>query len=114
MPTISPFGTLDYDDAGSIRQWQMAHDMRHITYAKEMGRRGNAITTPILSGAIDADWRGRHMQNHLALLRIMGPDQSFALTALEQDWSTKDKFYDWHRFHNLIHSKIDALLAIRT
>lgn len=112
MPTISPHGTLNYDDESSLHQWQAAHDMRHTTYVKEMARRGNAITTTVLSGKIDKDWWGRHASAHSALNRILGADPLHNSVSLSAGWANEHEFYDWMQRHTLLHRYTDQQLGL--
>lgn len=112
MTTISPYGTLSYGDESALRQWQQAHDSRHLTYVKEMGRRGKAVTTTILSGPIDHNWWGRHASAHSALNRVLGPNSLYNTVSLSAGWANEHEFYDWMQRHTLLHRYTDEQLGL--
>ena len=113
LPTSGTVADLPYHyDHASILQWQMAHERRHITYVKEMARRGNAVTTTVLSGKIDDDWFGRHATAHQALARVIGANSLTSTVNLSAGWKNEPQFYDWMQRHTLLHRYTDEQLEL--
>lgn len=112
MSTISPYGTLSYGDKSALHQWQAAHEFRHLTYVKEMGRRGNAVTTTLLSGPIDSNWWGRHASAHAALIRSLAGNPLNSTVSLAAGWHNEQEFYGWMQRHTLLHRYTDEQLGL--
>ena len=116
---LTSFGPISYDPV-SIRQWAGPHWLRHKAEAQELRRRGSNVVNPILDGPINQSWFGLHMLVHLGMTRTTNlSSNSYTLTALENHWDADGEgdarqFFDWHRFHDIIHSKIDRQLGIVT
>ena len=116
---LTSFGPIGYDPM-SIRQWAGPHWLRHKAEAQELRRRGITVVGPMLDGPINEDWFGIHMLIHRGMMSSTSlSSNSYAITALEAHWNPdgdgdEAQFYDWHRFHDVIHSKIDRQLGIVT
>jgi hypothetical protein len=116
---MSQYRTISYTKQ-AIAAWAAFHWQRHNTYFKEMHREGAAINPVVLDGAINPDWFGRHMLNHMALMRLTNlTDSSYNLGSLSTPWDPSGQgdekvFHDWMYLHDRIHSKIDRQLAIVT
>jgi hypothetical protein len=116
---MSAYRTIDYNKS-AIQEWSGRHWLKHDTYFKEMHRRGAAINPVALEGPINADWFGRHMLNHMALMQLTNlSDSSYNLGSLSTPWDPTGEgdeqvFHDWMYLHDRIHSKIDRQLAIVT
>jgi hypothetical protein len=116
---MSAYRTTAYNKQ-AIAAWAGYHWQRHDTYFKEMHRRGAAINPAVLGGPINTGWFGRHMLNHMALMRLTNlTDSSYNLGSLATQWDPSGEgnaqvFYDWMHIHDRIHDKIDRQLAIVT
>jgi len=112
MSLLTPFGTLEYGDADTMKNWIGPHAIRHMTYVKEMGRRGRAIQTVVLDGQLDSDWFGRHWLNHKAIGQLT--DATSSLATINHQWTNENEFYTWHRAHNLVHAKEERAMGMVT
>lgn len=113
---VSIFGKVEYGDTRSIDTWAKAHEIAHRSLVQVLLKQGNVLQTPVLmQQQIDNQWFGHHGMIHLGLLRFYTPDQtssaSLMLTSLA-DWLSADKFYDWHRMHDAIHTRLNTALGV--
>jgi len=112
MSLLTAFGTLDYGDPSTLKDWSGAHALRHMTIDREMARQNHAISTITMFGKLDADWFGRHWLKHQSLNQV--PQAATSLSAFEHQWRDENEFYTWHRAHNRAHVNIERALGIKS
>lgn len=112
---ISIFGDLDYGDRASLLDWMAAHDLSHRQIKQALSQVGATIQSVILGGdVINNDWFGMHGLSHVAIARSVPgvtSESASLLATNEGDWSSQNKFYNWHQNHDLLHDRINAVLG---
>ena len=111
MSILTPFGTLDFRDESTMRDWAGVHAIRHMTLDREMARQHHAIETVTLMGKLDEDWFGRHWLKHRSLNQVK--EGATSTISFERPWRNENAFHTWHRAHNRAHVNIDRALGIQ-
>jgi hypothetical protein len=115
MSILTPFGTLDFDDEDTLKDWSATHAIRHMTLDREMARQHRAISTVTLFGELNRDWFGRHWLKHQSLNQAVTNKAATGATAtssFEHRWRDANEFYTWHRAHTRAHENLERALGI--
>jgi hypothetical protein len=109
---VTPFGDLVYGDNQGLQSWLLAHDQRHRVELQAIGFQGVSLPYSSLAEKIDSDWFGRHVLNHLGMIRFAADDDTVSSQLLEMEWDNPQNFQVWHQMHNDLHSVLDQSLGI--
>ena len=108
---ITPFGGLKYGDKAALKEWELAHLLRHHLYEDVALDQGEQLELPPLWGSINADWFGRHLLVHMGLTVFL-PEPVTTGTDTLAGWDDAASFYSWHDLHTLLHRQLDNALGL--
>jgi hypothetical protein len=117
MPSLDPYGDLDFDDDIGMQAFLQAHAARHSSYQQAAMLQGLAFADTNLNDYPDDDWFQRHYVVHVQLNSLLAANPTIydptvnIATLVDYNWDNADDFFSWMQMHTRIHQRIDQFFG---
>lgn len=72
MSSLTTFTPTTYSDKSALSDWQLVHQVRHLTEQRAFSREAVALQAPVLDGPLDVQWFGYHANIHQNMASAQG------------------------------------------